>query len=552
TDPSGIAVRAGDGGIHVLGLPKTRLLHMNALGQLVRVIALPATSMIRPQGIVFAPSTVGAGDSLFLVDRGVDNDSDPNENDGRIREYGLPAPLGVNQAPVVDAGPDVTISITSAAHLAGTATDDGLPGPLTIQWSLLAGPGTASFTAPAQAVTDVSFSVAGSYTCRLSAFDGELSSTDTVVVTVQEGPVNQPPVVDAGPDVTTVITSAAHLAGSATDDGLPGPLTIQWSKLAGPGTATFTAPNQAVTDVTFSLPGSYTCRLSAFDGELTSADTVVVTVQPVNQPPVVSAGPDVTTAITAAAHLAGTATDDGLPGPLTIQWSKLSGPGTASFTAPNQAVTDVTFSLAGSYTCQLSAFDGQSTVTDTVEVTVQPAPPVTLNLAIVNRNDDAEQRGAAMDRTSQSLELVMDGAVNQLVGLRFTGVAIPRGAFVTSAHLQFTNKTNNSSATQLVVAGAASDNASAFSNSSNNISNRPRTTATVAWAPAPWTTADQAGPDQRTPDLSSVVQEVVNRPGWASGNAMVFIITGTTGTRSAHSYDSSNLNAPKLVVTWHL
>ena len=123
---------------------------------------------------------------------------------------------------------------------------------------------------------------------------------------------------------------------------------------------------------------------------------------------------------------------------------------------------------------------------------------------------------------------------------------------VTSAHLQFTNKTNNSSATQLVVAGAASDNATAFSNSSNNISNRPRTTATVAWAPVPWTTANQAGSDQRTPDLSSVVQEVVNRPGWASGNAMVFIITGTTGTRSAHSYDSSNLIAPKLVVTYHL
>ena len=825
TDPSGVAVRSGDGGIHVLGIPKTRLLHLNKVGQLVRVINLPSTSMVRPQGIVFAPSTVSTGDSLFLVDRGQDNDFDPLENDGKLREYGMPAPALINMQPVVNAGPDVTILTTASAHLAGIAEDDGLPGgPLAIQWTKLSGPGTASFTAPTEAATDVSFSAAGSYTLELSAFDGELTSTDTVVVTVNAPPpgvilertvahswddaeeqpttvvragtdlemvvdgsinqvvgirflnlaippgstvasayvqfttdaatsiatdltiagqasdnaatfqttafsistrprttatvawtplpwtlvgeagldqrtpelaavvqqvvsrpgwvsgnaivfvitgtgcrnassfdrspalapklvvrylspvVNEPPVVDAGPDVTTLLTSAAHLAGSVTDDGLPGPLAIQWSLLSGPGTASFTTPDQAVTDVTFSLAGSYTCQLSAFDGEHTRTDTCVVTVQQPNQPPVVDAGPDVTTLLTSAAHLAGSVTDDGQlvpltiqwsklsgPGtasftapnqavtdvafslagsytcqlsafdgehtrtdtcvvtvqqpnlppvvdagpdvtvtspsaahlvgtvtddgqlaPLTIQWSKLSGPGTASFTTPNQAVTDVAFSLAGSYTCQLSAYDGQSTVTDTVEVTVQPPPPVTLNIAIANKNDDAEQRGAAMDRTSNSLEMVMDGAVNQLVGLRFTGVAIPRGAIVTSANLQFTNKTNNSSATQLVVAGAATDDAAGFSNSSNNISNRPRTTAMVAWAPAAWTTVNQAGPNQRTPDLASVVQEIVNRPGWISGNAMVFIISGTTGTRSAHSRDSIAANAPKLVVTYHL
>ena len=47
---------------------------------------------------------------------------------------------------------------------------------------------------------------------------------------------------------------------------------------------------------------------------------------------------------------------------------------------------------------------------------------------------------------------------------------------------------------------------------------RPRTAASVAWAPPAWTTVGDAGAAQRTPNLATVVQEIVNRPGWASGN----------------------------------
>ena len=247
----------------------------------------------------------------------------------------------------------------------------GLPGPLTIQWSQLSGPGTASFAAPGQAATTATFSAVGSYTLQLSAFDGELTSTDTCVVTVQQP--NQAPVVDAGPDVTTTVTSAAHLAGTVNDDGLPGgPLTIQWSQVSGPGQANFTSPTQPVTDVTFSAPGSYTLELSAFDGELWSTDTCVVTVLAVNQPPVVNAGPDLHTTITSLTkRLAGNVADDGLPGgPLAVQWSQLSGPGLAIFTAPTQPVTDVVLVGLGTYVFQLSAFDGQFTTTDTCVITV--------------------------------------------------------------------------------------------------------------------------------------------------------------------------------------
>jgi hypothetical protein len=36
-----------------------------------------------------------------------------------------------------------------------------------------------------------------------------------------------------------------------------------------------------------------------------------------------------------------------------------------------------------------------------------------------------------------------------------------------------------------------------------------------------------AGPDQRAPDLSAVIQDIVDRLGWESGNGLVLIVTGS-------------------------
>jgi hypothetical protein len=66
----------------------------------------------------------------------------------------------------------------------------------------------------------------------------------------------------------------------------------------------------------------------------------------------------------------------------------------------------------------------------------------------------------------------------------------------------------------------------------------------------PWTTTGDAGPDQQTPNLATIIQEIVDRPGWASGNAMVVIVNGT-GVRSAESYDGDvPAAAPLLHVSY--
>jgi hypothetical protein len=51
----------------------------------------------------------------------------------------------------------------------------------------------------------------------------------------------------------------------------------------------------------------------------------------------------------------------------------------------------------------------------------------------------------------------------------------------------------------------------------------------------------------QTPDIKTIVQEIVNRSGWASGNSMSFVITGS-GDRRAYAVDGSGYYAPLLHV----
>ena len=80
------------------------------------------------------------------------------------------------------------------------------------------------------------------------------------------------------------------------------------------------------------------------------------------------------------------------------------------------------------------------------------------------------------------------------------------------------------------------------------MANRIRTTASVAWDNVPaWGSVGESGVKQQTPDLKTIIQEVVNRSGWAS-NALVFLITGT-GKRVAESY-TEVVKAPLLHVEY--
>ncbi len=79
-----------------------------------------------------------------------------------------------------------------------------------------------------------------------------------------------------------------------------------------------------------------------------------------------------------------------------------------------------------------------------------------------------------------------------------------------------------------------------------------KTAATVDWNPMP--SMPTVDVEHTSPDFKATIQEIVDRAGWASGNAIVIFLddaddlsTATDGTvRFCHMYDSDTAKAPKM------
>src|SRR5262249_12795182 len=197
------------------------------------------------------------------------------------------------QPPDVSGGLDQTITLPVVqATLNGTASDPQ-GGQLTTVWSVVSGPGSVSFANPASPATIATFSGGGNFVLRLTATSAQASASSEVTINVI-APLNKAPKVDPGPDQTVQLpASTVTLNGKVTDDGLPlgSSVAQQWSKLSGPGSVTFSAPTQAVTQATFSSAGTYSLQLTATDSQLSGSALVTVTVLAAptpNQSPAIS------------------------------------------------------------------------------------------------------------------------------------------------------------------------------------------------------------------------------------------------------------------------
>jgi hypothetical protein len=125
--------------------------------------------------------------------RGAQDPQDGAGDIGAVQTSSLPAtPPAIvtsNKRPMVYAGPSFGIADTTAvAKLSGYAADDSLPsGTLTLQWSVVSGPGSVDFSSPTTGYTTARFSANGLYTLRLTASDGSSSSTSDVSIGVGAG-----------------------------------------------------------------------------------------------------------------------------------------------------------------------------------------------------------------------------------------------------------------------------------------------------------------------------------------------------------------------------
>ena len=141
-------------------------------------------------------------------------------------------------------------------------------------------------------------------------------------------------------------------------------------------------------------------------------------------------------------------------------------------------------------------------------------------------------------------------------GARFTNVTIPQGATIITAYLTLTASQNQSSATcyskisaeDVDDAATFADDQAAFITRFNN-----HTTARVDWdAIGAWA----LDTEYNSPEIKTIIQEIVNRAGWSSGSAVVVFwedfdnLSSSGAIRFAHSYDGSTTKAPKLHIEY--
>lgn len=142
----------------------------------------------------------------------------------------------------------------------------------------------------------------------------------------------------------------------------------------------------------------------------------------------------------------------------------------------------------------------------------EPAPSGTVSIAL-----DGQQTGSPWPR-------IIGG---NHVGFRIPNVTVAQGTTIGSAilaHDQLQNYSGFGDLTGVTLYGQAADNAAQFAVTSGDISGRARTTANVAGSAI-------AANSPFSKDVTSIVQEILNRAGWVSGNAMafLFISTGAAG-----------------------
>ncbi len=143
-------------------------------------------------------------------------------------------------------------------------------------------------------------------------------------------------------------------------------------------------------------------------------------------------------------------------------------------------------------------------------------------------------------------------------GFRFPNVNMPAGSIIQEAHIEFTVDGPYTDDLNVAFYGENSANALPFSNA-NRPTNRPLTTTSAAWhieSTDPWA----LGNIRNSPSLTAIVQEIVSRSDWSSGNAVAMILknVGPTSGSKMHrrviGYDRPPFsygpaNAARLVIT---
>ncbi|MCL4825066.1 MAG: amidase domain-containing protein, partial [Anaerolineales bacterium] len=154
-----------------------------------------------------------------------------------------------------------------------------------------------------------------------------------------------------------------------------------------------------------------------------------------------------------------------------------------------------------------------------------------------------------------------DDGESIISGFRFTDIQIPYGATIKYAFITFSVDGTYTSPISLKIYGEASGNSEPFI-SSSDLATRPTTSSAITWdVTEQWDLTDNhTGQASQyaftTPQLASVLQEIVNQSGWTSGNSLSIIIkdNGSTTHRRVIAWEraesDANLFPARLVIAY--
>jgi len=149
---------------------------------------------------------------------------------------------------------------------------------------------------------------------------------------------------------------------------------------------------------------------------------------------------------------------------------------------------------------------------------------------------------------ANTLYLGNNGAIKRS-GVMFA-LDVPKGARILSAFIQFWSRLTLATVTvNITIKAENADNPVAFTTAAN-LAARTTIANTVAWNNLPaWTINNP----YNTPDLTAMVQAIVDRPGWISGNNIDFIFDDNASTVGSYRSPLGHTNAaysPSLVVVY--
>jgi hypothetical protein len=190
---------------------------------------------------------------------------------------------------------------------------------------------------------------------------------------------------------------------------------------------------------------------------------------------------------------------------------------------------------------------------NTANVLIDIVGQVTLSYRVAAGDDDAHcMRWGTLQSLNE--KALLFGA--NMTGMRFCEVDIPPGAHISNAVLRVRAAKSYSGAMGVglirtpIYAEAASD-AAPFSNSGRRVNNLTATEASVIWdlSAAQW----ERDAWYESPDIGSVIQEVIDQAGWSAGHALVIVCgvdTTTSSNREVWSYDREPAGAAELKITY--